>query len=184
MWCMRTFWWGCGTGVSSTGSFHAQAMYDTALYLGGRVSTIFGTESQSFMDNSTGPWTSSGKLFIRSMMEKSFIGRVIITAQLNSYHLSVETGRGLVVSGVQFDAPAELPSNGSAVKESGVDGLTISDCVFYANMADLATIHAAALIFPIAARSSLSEINFLVRRWTRQDQIRVRQPSTVRAPTR
>lgn len=133
---MRTFWWGYGTGVSLTGSFHAQAMYETPLYLGGSENTIFGTESQSFMDNSSGPWTSSGKPFIRSIMEKSFIGRVIITAQLNSYHLSVEGGRGLVVSGVQFDAPAELPSNGSAVKVSGVDGLTISDCVFYANMAN------------------------------------------------
>jgi hypothetical protein len=132
---MRTFWWGYGTGVSLTGTFHAQAMYDTPLYLGGSENTIFGTESQSFMDNSSGPWTSSGKPFIRSMMEKSFIGRVIITAQANSYHLSVEGGRGLFVCGVQFDAPGDNPSDGSAVKVSRVDGLTISDCVFYANMA-------------------------------------------------
>ncbi len=133
---MRTFWWGYGTGVSLTGTFHAQAMSDTPLYLGGSENTIFGTEAQSFMDNGTRPWTSSGKPFIRSVMEKSFIGRVIITAQLNSYHLSIEGGRGLVVSGVQFDAPNESPSNGSAVKVSRVDGLTISDCVFYANMAN------------------------------------------------
>lgn len=133
---MRTFWWGYGTGVSLTGSFDAQAVYDTPLYLGGSENTIFGTGSQSFMDNSSRPWTSSGKPFIRSIMEKSFIGRVIITAQLNSYHLSIEGGRGLHVSGVQFDAPPELPSHGSAVKVSAVDGLTISDCVFYANMAE------------------------------------------------
>ncbi len=133
---MRTFWWGYGTGVSLTGTFHAQAMSDTPLYLGGSENTIFGMEAQSFMDNGTGPWASSGKPFIRSVMEKSFIGRVIITAQSNSFHLSVEGGRGLVVSGVQFDAPDESPSKGSAVKVSGVDGLTISDCVFYANMAD------------------------------------------------
>ena len=50
---MRTFWWGYGTGVSLTGSFHAQAMYDTPLYLGGSENTIFGTGSQSFMDNSS-----------------------------------------------------------------------------------------------------------------------------------
>jgi hypothetical protein len=132
---MRTFWWGYGTGVSLTGSFHAQAMYDTPLYLGGSENTIFGTGSQSFMDNSSQSWTSGGKPFIRSIMEKSFIGRVIVTAQLNSYHLSIEGGRGLHVSGVQFDAPPELPSNGSAIKVSDIDGLTISDCVFYANMA-------------------------------------------------
>lgn len=133
---MRTFWWGYGTGVSLTGNFHAQAMVDTPLYLGGSENTIFGTDSQSFMGNTTGPWASSGKPFIRSVMSKSFIGRVIISAYSNSYHLSVEGGQGLVVSGVQFDADPALPSNGSAVKVSGVDGLTISDCVFYANMAN------------------------------------------------
>jgi hypothetical protein len=133
---MRTFWWGYGTGVSLTGSFHAQAMIDTPLYLGGSENTIFGTESQSFMGNATKPWGSSGKPFIRSVMGKSFIGRVIISAYSNSYHLSVEGGLGLVVSGVQFDADPATPSNGSAVKVSGVDGLTISDCVFYANMAN------------------------------------------------
>jgi hypothetical protein len=133
---MRTFWWGYGTGVSLTGTFHVQAMTDTPLYLGGSENTIFGTESQSFIDNSSGPWASSGKPFIRSVMDKSFIGRAIISAHSNSYHLSIEGGRGLVVSGVQFDAPPESPSNGSAVKVSGADGLTISNCVFYANMAN------------------------------------------------
>jgi hypothetical protein len=132
---MRTFWWGYGTGVSLTGTFHAQAMSDTTLYLGGSENTIFGTESQSFMDNSSGPWASSGKPFIRSVMEKSYIGRVIISARSNSYHLSVESGQGLVVTGVQFDGPDESPTYGSAVKVSGVDGLTISNCVFKGNMA-------------------------------------------------
>ena len=41
---MRTFWWGYGTGVSLTGSFHAQALSDTPLYLGGSENTIFGTQ--------------------------------------------------------------------------------------------------------------------------------------------
>ena len=133
---MRTFWWGYGTGVSLTGSFHAQAMSDTPLYLGGSENTIFGSDSQSFMGSADGAWASSGKPFIRSVMSKSFIGRVIISAYSNSYHLSVESGRGLIVSGVQFDADPSLPTNGSAVKVSGVDGLTISDCVFFANMAN------------------------------------------------
>jgi hypothetical protein len=133
---MRTFWWGYGTGVSLRGTFHAQAMYDTPLYLGGSENTIFGTESQSFMGNDSGSWAASGKPFIRSAMQKSYIGRVIISANANSYHLSVEDGGGLFVSGVQFDAPTEVPSNGSTVKVSGVDGLTIADCVFYANMAN------------------------------------------------
>ena len=42
---MRTFWWGYGTGVSLTGSFHANGMIDTPLYLGGSENTIFGTDS-------------------------------------------------------------------------------------------------------------------------------------------
>ncbi len=131
---MRTFWWGYGTGVSLTGSFHANGMIDTPLYLGGSENTIFGTDSQSFMGS--GPLASSGKPFIRSVMGKSYIGRVIISAYSNSYHLSVEGGLGLVVSGVQFDADPSFATNGSAVKVSGVDGLTISDCVFFANMAN------------------------------------------------
>ena len=111
-------------------------MIDTPLYLGGSEDTIFGTDSQSFMGNSDGAWASSGKPLIRSVMSKSFIGRVIITAQLNSYHLSIQCGRGLHVSGVQFDAPSSMPSNGSAMKVSGVDGLTIFNCVFYSNIAN------------------------------------------------
>jgi hypothetical protein len=112
---MRTFWWRYGTGVSLTGSLHAIAMIDTPLYLGGSEHTIFGSDSQSFMGNADGAWASSGKPFIRSVMSKSFIGRVIISAYSNSYHLSVEGGRGLVVSGVQFDAspdPVKIGLNG------------------------------------------------------------------------
>ena len=133
---MRTFWWGYGTGTSLTGSFHAQAMSETPLFLGGSENTIFGSEAQSFMDNSSAAWVSSGKPFIRTVMEKSYIGRVIITARSDSYHLSVEGGGSLIVSGVQFDAPSSFPSYGSALKVSAVDGLTISNCVFHANMAN------------------------------------------------
>ena len=133
---MRTFWWGYGTGVSLTGSFHAQAMSETPLFLGGSENTIFGSQAQSFMDNSSAAWVSSGKPFIRTVMEKSYIGRVIITARSDSYHLSVEGGGSLMVNGVQFDAPSSFPSYGSAVKVSAVDGLTISNCVFHANMAN------------------------------------------------
>ena len=56
---MRTFWWGYGTGVSLTGTFHAQSMSDTPLFIGGSDNTIFGTEAQSFMDNSSVAWEVS-----------------------------------------------------------------------------------------------------------------------------
>ena len=131
---MRTFWWGYGTGVSISGSFHAQAMTDTPLYLGGSENTIFGTADQSFMDNSSASWRQSGKAFIRSVMSKSYIGRVIITARSDSFHLSIEGGRGLVVDGVQFDAPASDQSRNAAIKVSGIDGLTLTNCVFYGSM--------------------------------------------------
>ena len=131
---MRTFWWGYGTGVSITGSFHAQAMTDTPLYLGGSENTIFGGADQSFMDNSSAAWRQSGKPLIRSVMSKSYIGRVIITARSDSFHLSIEGGRGLVVDGVQFDAPASDQSRSAAITVSGVDGLTLTNCVFYGSM--------------------------------------------------
>jgi hypothetical protein len=131
---MRTFWWGYGTGVSLSGSFHAQALADTPLYLGGSENTIFGTSDQSFMDNSTASWRQSGKAFIRSVMSKSYIGRVIITARSDSFHLSVEGGRGLVVDGVQFDAAGSDQSRNAAIKVSDINGLTVSNCVFYGTM--------------------------------------------------
>jgi hypothetical protein len=132
---MRTFWWGYGTGVSVTGTFHAQAMSDTPLFIGGSENTIFGNDAQSFMDNSSAAWASGGKPFIRSVMEKSFIGRVIITARTDAFHLSIEGGQGLVVNGVQFDAPSASPTNGKMVGVSNVDGLTITNCIFNAGMA-------------------------------------------------
>lgn len=131
---MRTFWWGYGTGVSLNGSFHAQALSDTPLYLGGSENTIFGTSDQSFMDNSTASWRQSGKAFIRSVMSKSYIGRVIITARSDSFHLSIEGGRGLIVDGVQFDAAGSDQSRNAAIKVSDIDGLTVSNCVFYGSM--------------------------------------------------
>ena len=132
---MRTFWWGYGTGVSLTGTFHAQAMSDTPLFIGGSENTIFGSDAQSFMDNSSTGWSTAGKPFIRSLMDKSFIGRVIITARSDSYHLSIEGGQGLVVNGVQFDAPSASPTNGPMVRVSNIDGLTIANCFFAAGMA-------------------------------------------------
>jgi len=131
---MRTFWWGYGTGVSLTGTFHAQSMSDTPLFIGGSDNTIFGTEAQSFMDNSSVAWEVSGKPFIRTVMSKSYIGRVIISARSDSYHVSVEGGQGLFIDGAQFDAPSGSPTSGRAISVSNVDGLTISNCSFYSGM--------------------------------------------------
>ena len=131
---MRSFWWGYGTGVSLTGTFHAQAMSDTLLFIGGSENTIFGTESQSFMDNSSAAWTAGHKPFIRLAMSKSHVGRVIITARSDSYHISVEGGQGLFIGGAQFDAPTDSPTYGRAISVSNVDGLTIANCSFYSGM--------------------------------------------------
>ncbi len=131
---MRSFWWGYGTGVSLTGTFHAQAMSDTPLFIGGSENTIFGAESQSFMDNSSAAWASGNKPFIRLAMSKSHVGRVIITARSDSYHISVEGGRGLFIDGAQFDAPAGSPTYGRAISVLNADGLTISNCSFYSGM--------------------------------------------------
>ncbi len=133
---MRTFWWGYGTGVSLTGTFHSQSMSDTPLFIGGSENTIFGTDAQSFMDNSSAAWAVSDKPLIRTAMSKSYIGRVIISARSDSYHISVEGGQGLFIDGAQFDAPSGSPTSGRAISVSNVDGLTISNCSFYSGMAN------------------------------------------------
>ena len=69
-------------------------------------------------------------------MSKSYIGRVILSARSDSYHLSVEGGQGLFIDGTQFDAPSGSPTNGRAISVSDVDGLTISNCSFYSGMAN------------------------------------------------
>jgi hypothetical protein len=136
---MRTFWWGYGTGVSLTGTFHAQAMSDTPLFIGGSENTIFGADAQSFMDNSSVAWGVSDKPLIRTAMSKSYIGRVIISARSDSYHVSVEGGQGLFIHGAQFDAPSESPTSGRAISVTNVDGLTISNCSFSSGMANPGT---------------------------------------------
>lgn len=131
---MRTFWWGYATGCTITGTFHAQAMADTTIFLGGSENTLF-EGGHSLLDNSTAAWATSGKPFIRSVMEKSYICRAMISARGNSYQLSVEGGRALIVDGCQFDAPDSAPTDGAQVRIKAVDGLTITNCTFKGGMA-------------------------------------------------
>jgi hypothetical protein len=115
---MRSFWWGYATGCSITGAFHAQAMADTVIFLGGSENTVFGVE-QSLMDNSTAAWASSGKPFVRSVMEKSYIKTAMLSARGNSYQLSIEGGHDVIVDGLQVDSPSGAPTQGSPVRVTG-----------------------------------------------------------------
>lgn len=135
---MRSFWWGYATGCSITGTFHAQSMADTVLFLGGSENTIF-EGGHSLMDNSTAAWATSGKPFIRSVMEKSYIGKAMISARGNSYQLSIEGGRAMVVSHCQFDAPTGSPTHGATIRVSACNGLTISNCTFKGMMTNPGT---------------------------------------------
>ena len=94
-------------------------------------------------------------------MSKSYIGRVILSARSDSYHVSVEGGQGLFIDGAQFDAPSGSPTNGRAIRVSNVDGLTISNCSFYSAMANPGTAHGGSSTFQRGDTSSYREINSL-----------------------
>ncbi len=128
-----TIWWGWGDGVTISGLTHVQAVSDTAFYIAGSENHLF--EGYSFIDNGTSTWTSSGKPFLRSRMEKSSIGRMMFSARGNSYQVSVEGGHNLVIDGAAFDAPDSAPTLGKQVAISGGDNIRLTNCSFKGGMA-------------------------------------------------
>ncbi|MGW0432757.1 hypothetical protein ACWDV4_09460 [Micromonospora sp. NPDC003197] len=125
-----TVWWGWGDGTSISGPTHVQGCTDTPFFLAGSENSIFGTDAFSFMDSSVAAWATAGKPFIRSRMEKSSIGHVMITARQTASHLSVEGGGNLLVSGTCFDAQNADPVHGSALRISGGDGTVVQNVSF------------------------------------------------------
>ena len=123
-----TIWWGWGDGVTISGISHLQAVADTAFYIGGSENHLF--EGYSFIDNGTPSWMSSGKPFLRSRMEKSSIGKIMMSARGNSSMISVEGGRNLVIDGTAFDSPDSQPTLGRAVTISGGSGIRITNTSF------------------------------------------------------
>jgi hypothetical protein len=129
-----TIWWGWGDGVTISGITHVQAVGDTPFFMGGSENHLF--ENYSFIDTGTPGWTSSGKPFLRSRMEKSSIGRMMFSARSNSYQISVEWGSNLVIDGAAFDAPDSAPTSGKQISISGGNGIHITNCSFKGAMAN------------------------------------------------
>ncbi|GAB3142583.1 hypothetical protein GCM10027290_17390 [Micromonospora sonneratiae] len=134
-----TVWWGWGDGASISGPTHVQGCTDTPFFLAGSENSIFGTDAFSFMDSSVAAWGTAGRPFIRSRMEKSSIGHVMITARKTAYHLSVEGGSNLLVSGTCFDAQTSDPVHGSALRVTGGDGIVVQNVSFKGVMNDPAS---------------------------------------------
>jgi hypothetical protein len=134
-----TVWWGWGFGAAISGLTHVQALSDTAFYLGGSGNQLFGMDAHSFLDtppSSVMVSGATGKPHIRSIMDSSVIGNVMITARQTLTCLSVEGGSGLRVMNTSFDAQDSDPMSGTAMRISGGDGITVSNCSFKGAMDD------------------------------------------------
>lgn len=130
----QTIWWGWGDGAAMTGITHAQAIADTAFFIGGSENHFF--QDYSFIDSGTGAWASSGKPFFISNMSKSSIGRMMFSARSNSYQLSIVGGTNLIVDGTAFDAPYSAPTAGKQISISDGDGIRITNASFKGGMSN------------------------------------------------
>lgn len=129
----NSVWWGWGFGVSVSGLSHIQGLSDTAFYLGGSGNVLFGLDAHSFLDTSaSSPMVTgnTGKAHIRSVMDHSLIGNIMITARQSLTCLSIEGGSGMRVIGTSFDAQDADPMNGAAMRITGGNGVTVSNCSF------------------------------------------------------
>ena len=129
----NTIWWGWGTGVTMNGITHIMAIADSAFYIGGSENHFF--DGYSFVDNATAEWESSQAL-LPLANGKSSIGRIMLSARRNSYQLSIEGGRNLVVDGAAFDAPDSAPTSGKQIGISGGSGIRITNGSFKGGMAN------------------------------------------------
>ncbi len=121
-----TVWWGWGNGTSISGVSHLQAYSDTPFFLGGSENSIFGQDVQSFADTAL----LTDKPFLRSVMQKSTVGHIMITSRQGGTQLTVEGGGNLLVDGTQLDAQSSDPVYGAGLRISGGEGLTFTNMSF------------------------------------------------------
>lgn len=127
----ETVWWGWGTGVSISGPSFFENIVDTPLQVGGSENLIFSLDHQSVMTNTLPGWASSGKPFLRSNMDKSVIGNVLMESRGNSYGVAITGGTNHRLFGVSVIGQASSPMQGAAIKISGSSGLTMENCVIH-----------------------------------------------------
>ncbi|ROP45956.1 hypothetical protein [Pseudokineococcus lusitanus] len=120
-----TVWWGYVTGCSfATGVSHFQAIGDTAIFLGGSETTVFGNDGYSFAASSTSTQTATP--FMRSMLSKSTVGRCMITARGAGWGLTIEGGYNSTFDQLAIDAQNSSRINGKALLVTGGAGHVIS----------------------------------------------------------
>lgn len=103
-------WWGWGTGCTINGQTHFQGCALPALNISGSENVIFGQDAQSFMDHSSAG--TAAQPHVISRMEKSSIGRCMITARGNSWQLTIAGGRNIRVLGLDLDSQTLTRSTG------------------------------------------------------------------------
>ena len=122
-------------GLTISGNSHIQGCYDTPFTLGGSENNIFG-DGFAFMDAAAAfGVVANGKPFIVTHMDKSRIGRIMITGRKTGSHMLVTGGTNQVIDGVAFDAQDADPVYGSGVEVTGGDGLVFSNCSIKGGMA-------------------------------------------------
>ena len=122
-------------GVTISGNSHIQGCYDTPFTLGGSECNIFG-DGYAFMDAAAAfGVVANSKPFIVTHLDKSRIGRIMITGRQTGTHLLVTGGTNQVIDGLAFDAQDSDPVYGAGVKVTGGDGLVFSNCSIKGGMA-------------------------------------------------
>jgi len=128
-----TVWHGYTTGCSfATGVSHFQAIGDTAIFLGGSETTVFGHDGYSFAASSTSTQTATP--FMRSMLSKSTIGKCMITARTVGWGLTIEGGYNSTFDMLALDAQDSSRFNGKMMLISGGTGHVISNMSFKGGM--------------------------------------------------
>lgn len=129
----NTVWWGYTTGCSfATGVSHFQSISDTAVFLGGSETTVFGHDGYSFVASSTSSQTATP--FMRSMLSKSTIGKCMITARTTGWGLTIEGGYNTTVDMLALDAQDSSRFNGKMMLVSGGTGHVITGMSFKGGM--------------------------------------------------
>jgi len=121
-----TVWWGYVTGCSfATGDSHFQSIGDTAIFLGGSETTVFGRDGYGFAASSTSSQTATP--FMRSMLSKSQVAVNMTTARGAGWCLTIEGGYNTTYSGVAMDAQNSSRINGKALLITGGAGHIVTD---------------------------------------------------------
>ena len=117
-------------GVTISGNTHVQGCYDTPFTIGGSENNIFG-DGYAFMDSAAAYGVvANAKAFLVTHMDKSRIGRIMVTGRQIGAHVRVTGGSNQTFDGWASDAQDTDPVYGASIYVTGGDGLVFSNCSF------------------------------------------------------